>query len=110
MKTPKITRVKPADFLPALVRTGYLPQEAPPAITTKYFSNFCRKQYAFLNSQKGALLKLDTQYETYACPRPKSGRRNFAIVHRLGQLAVSIAITQHRAEIKKLISQNGVLA
>lgn len=106
MKKPTKPIVKPSDFLSALVRTAYLPDELPPAITTRYFSAFCKKEYPFLNAQKGLLLKSNTQYETFSAPRQKSGRRNLAVVHPLGQLAVSIAITQHRAEIKRIISQS----
>lgn len=103
MKSPKRLFLQPAKFLSALIRTSYLPEELPPAITTRYFSKFCETEYPFINSQKGALFKSNTQYESFSAPRQKSGRRSFAIVHPLGQLAVSMAITQHRAEIKKLI-------
>ncbi len=104
----KIKRFTAPDFLSALVRTGYLPQELPPAITTRYFAEFCKKEYAFLKSQKGTLLKSNTQHETFSAPRQNFGRRNLSIVHPRGQLAVSLAITDHREAIKKLISKSGV--
>lgn len=107
-KLAKKVRSKPAEFLSALIRTGFFPAELPPAITTRHFSAFCKKEYPFLNAQKGALLKSSTQYETFSAPRQKSGRRNLAIVHPLGQLAVSLVITQHRADIVKLINKNGL--
>ena len=95
------------DFLWALVRTGYLPLELPPAITTRLFSDFCKKEYSFLQTQRTVLLKANTDYETFSAPRQHIGRRNLALVHPRGQLAISLAITQHREPIRKLIDKTG---
>jgi hypothetical protein len=97
---------KPARFLSALIRTAYLPTELPPAITTRYFAEFCQTEYAFLKSQHPSLLKTTTNYETFTAPRAKSGRRNLALVHPLAQTGLSLSITQHRQKIRDLISKS----
>lgn len=94
-------------FLAALIRSAYLPVEIPPAITTKYFSKFCLDEYKFLKSQQTILLRKSTSYDTFTAPRTVSGRRNFAIVHPLAQLGLSLQITQRRARIKEIISKQG---
>jgi hypothetical protein len=104
MKKPKAT--KAARFFSALIRTAYLPQEVPPAITTRYFADFCRDNFAFLKAQQGSLMKTTTNYETFTAPRAKSGRRNLALVHPLAQTNISLLITQHRKPIKDLISKS----
>jgi hypothetical protein len=98
---------KPSDFLWALVRTGYLPAELPPAITTRLFADYCRSDFAYLNAEKNSLLRLNTNYGAFSAPRSRNSRRVLALVHPLGQLALSIAITQHRREIKKLVNRSG---
>lgn len=103
----KIKQLAPSDFLRALVRTGYLPQELPPVITTRNFAEFCKTEYAFLKSQKANLLKSNTQQATFSAPRQNFSRRHLSVVHPRGQLAISLAITEHRAAIKKLISKSG---
>lgn len=108
MKARRSASAKPAEFFSALIRSGYLPQELPPAITTRDFAAFCKNQHAFLNSQKGLIFRSNTHYGSFSAPNPRFGRRNLALVHPLGQLAVSLAVTEHRSEIKKLINQSGV--
>jgi len=51
MKSPKRASNK-SSFLEALIRTGYLPQEIPPAVTTRYFAQFCKSEFAALNADK----------------------------------------------------------
>jgi hypothetical protein len=68
-----------SEFLAALIRTGYLPLEIPPAVTTRYFSEFCKSEYSNLKSQKNSLIFLSTKYDTFTAPRPVSGRRNLAL-------------------------------
>jgi hypothetical protein len=104
MKGPKAT--KPARFFSALIRTAYLPLELPPAITTRYFADFCRNDFAFMKSQHSLLLKTTTNYETFTAPRARSGRRNLALVHPLAQAGLSLSITQHRKKIKELLAKS----
>jgi hypothetical protein len=101
------TNLSAPEFLWALIRNAYLPRELPPAITTRLFADFCKNEYSFLNAQKIALLKSNTEYETFSAPRHDHARRNLALVHPCGQLAISLAITQHREPIKKLIAKSG---
>lgn len=94
-------------FLAALIRSGYLPTEVPPTVTTRYYADFCRDNYIGLKSQLNRVIKLSTKYDTYTVPKPLSGRRNLALVHPLAQLGVSLLITQNRARIKHIISKSG---
>jgi Reverse transcriptase (RNA-dependent DNA polymerase) len=96
-----------SSFFAALIHRAYLPKEIPPVVTARYFAAYCQNQYTFLNSELAAFLKLSTKHDTFTAPRPEAGRRNLAIVHPLGQLAVSLLITNHRSAIKTLIAANG---
>jgi hypothetical protein len=93
--------------LEALIRTGYLPQEIPPAVTPRYFAQFCKSEFAALNADKKALIRLSTKFDTFTAPRPVSGRRNLALVHPLAQLGISLLITEHRRKIRKIIERGG---
>lgn len=95
---------KPAKFLSALVRRAYLPAEVPPVITATDFASFCGQNYTFLKSHHALLAKTSTEFEVFSAPRAKFGRRNFALVHPLAQTNLSLLITEHRAQIKKIIS------
>ena len=90
-------------FLSNLIRTGYLPDEVPPFVTTKYFSQFCLSEYAFLESQAPRNLNLSTSYARFTAPRTNKGRRQLALVHPIAQATLSMLITQHRSEIKNII-------
>ena len=103
MKTRRAS--KQPDFLAALIRTAYLPEEIPPVVTSRYFSSFCRSEYSYLKTQQKSLIKSSTNYDTFTAPRPVGGRRNLALVHPLAQLGISLLITQHRSRIKKIISK-----
>jgi hypothetical protein len=107
MKAAKTKPLVPRDFFAALIRTAYFPQELPPAITTKYFADFCRVNYPSLNAQKNVLLKRTTNFETFTAPRLNLSRRNFAMVHPISQAALSLQITEHRNAIKSLITKSG---
>jgi Reverse transcriptase (RNA-dependent DNA polymerase) len=96
--------MKKAEFLGCLVRTAYFPRELPPSFTTKHFSEYCAKNFAVIASSAKDLAGLNTTYDTFTAPRNRNTRRNFAIVHPLGQLAVSIIITQNKSQIAKMIS------
>src|ERR1700683_1249010 len=96
-----------AEFLSALVVSGNIQIKTPPAITTRYFSEFCRAEYSALKSQKKSLIKLSTKFDTFTAPRPVLGRRNLALVHPLAQLGVSLLITEHRNKIRKIIGRRG---
>src|ERR1700723_3474306 len=102
-KTP-VKRSTPSEFFAALIRSGYFPQEVPPAITTKAFAQFCKQQYSFLKATQPTLISKTTNYETFTAPRFGNGRRNLALVHPLSQAGLSLLITQHRAKIRKFIS------
>jgi hypothetical protein len=106
MKAPKRASNQ-ADFFAALIRTGYLPLEIPPVVTTRYFSQFCKAEFATLRAQRPSILRLSTKYDTFTAPRPVSGRRNLALVHPLAQLGMSLLITEHRAKIKNVIARSG---
>ena len=93
-------------FLGSLIRTAYLPREVPPAITARYFSKFCVENYKYLKNKEKDLLRLSTNYDTFTAPKTVPGRRNFAIVHPLGQLVLSLLITQHRVAIRKIITRH----
>jgi hypothetical protein len=96
-----------ADFLAALIRSGYLPLEVPPAVTTRNFSIFCKAEFPYLRQQKNALIRLSTKFDAFTAPRPTQGRRTLALVHPLAQLGMSLSISDHRNKIKKIISQRG---
>jgi len=107
MPAAKSKLLKPQDFFAALIRSAYFPQELPPAITTKRFTEYCRTNFATLKGQQNALLKQTTNYETFTAPRLNFGRRNLALVHPLSHTALALLITQHRKAIKALISHSG---
>lgn len=92
-----------SDFLACLIRTAYFPRELPPSFTTKYFADFCKNDFTSIMGQSASLAKLNTQYDTFTMPRNRKKRRNLAIVHPLGQLAVSTILTQNKSKISKLI-------
>ncbi|WP_081649881.1 RNA-directed DNA polymerase [Fodinicurvata sediminis] len=95
-----------ANFLYALIRSGYLPSEIPPIITTKYFSDYCKNNFKYLKKNRKSLLKKVTKYNTFTSPKPNYGRRNLALVHPLSQLNLSIVVTENRKNIKELIKKN----
>jgi hypothetical protein len=95
------------DFLAALLRTAYLPEELPPAVTSRFFADFCKADFNHLRGQQETILRKTTVYDTFTAPRAKSGRRNLALVHPVAQLGVSLLITQHRNIIKSQISKSG---
>lgn len=73
----------PPQFLRALLNRAYFPTELPPVVTAKYFSEFCRDNYASLRTDLGNFLRL---------------------THPLSQLGLSLAITQNRGRIRQIIS------
>jgi hypothetical protein len=93
-------------FLASLIRTAYLPQEVPPAVTTKYFSDFCKTEFTFLKGEQDKLIKQTTKFDTFTAPRATPGRRNLAIVHPLAQLGLSLLLTQHRSKIRRIINKS----
>lgn len=95
-----------SDFLACLIRTACFPRELPPSFTTKYFADFCKNDFTSVMGQSASLAKLNTQYDTFTMPRNRKKRRNLAIVHPLGQLAVSTILTQNKYKISKLISSD----
>src|SRR5436305_267090 len=101
----RIRASRKPDFLAALIRTAYFPRELPPVFTTRYFSDFCRDQFTFIAGVRNTLAET-TRYDTYTAPRVTGGRRNLAVVHPIAQVHLSLEITDHRTEIKKLISRN----
>ncbi len=107
MKATKAKALMPRDFFAALIRTAYFPQELPPAITTRYFADFCRTNYPGLKAIKNTLLKRTTNFETFTVPRLNNSRRNLAMVHPISQTALSLLVTEHRKAIKELIAKSG---
>jgi hypothetical protein len=93
--------------LACLLSTAYLPEELPPAVTSRDYSDFCRRNFIAIRAQKDQLIKLATNYETYTAPRNVSGRRALAVVHPLAQLGVSLLITERRKEIKAILQKSG---
>src|SRR5215204_3996613 len=88
MATIHVTKVAmpgftPPQFLRALLNRAYFPTELPPVVTAKYFSEFCRDNYASLRTDLGNFLRL---------------------THPLSQLGLSLAITQNRGRIRQIIS------
>jgi len=99
-----VARFSPrATFLGSLIRTAYLPDEVPPLLTTKQFSEFCVQFYKDYEGAKKSQLIRTTNYDTYSAPRTTEGRRNFAIVHPIAQLRLSILITLNRTKIRDII-------
>ena len=98
--------MKKSEFLACLVRTAYFPRELPPSFTTRYFAAYCGKDSMRIFANAGNLAKLNTLYDTFTMPRSRNKRRNLAIVHPLGQLAVSAVIAQNKSKIAKLISSD----
>jgi hypothetical protein len=91
-----------------LLSTAYFPSsELPPTVTSREFSDFCRRHYIRVRPQKDQLIRLATNYDTYSAPRNVSGRRTFAVVHPLAQLGVSLLITERRTEIKSILQRSG---
>jgi Reverse transcriptase (RNA-dependent DNA polymerase) len=99
--------LRPRDFLGCLLSTAYLPEELPPTVTSREYSEFCRRHYAVVRAEKDKLIKLATNYDTYSAPRNVPGRRALAVVHPLAQLGVSLMITERRQEIKSLLKKSG---
>jgi hypothetical protein len=98
---------KAPEFFAALVRSSYFPRELPPSITTRRYAEFCEANYRTFKSAQSTLISKTTNYETFTAPRLGSGRRSLALVHPLSQAGLSLLITQHRAKIRKIISENG---
>ena len=71
----KRAALSPRDFLACLLKTAYLPEELPPTVTSREYSDFCRRNYKVVRAQKDQLIKLATHYDTYTAPRNVSGRR-----------------------------------
>lgn len=95
----------PPRFLAALLNRAYFPVELPPVVTAKYFSDFCRDNYASLRAELRDFLRLSTEYTTFTAPRGQlASRRQLAVTHPLAQLGLSLAITQNRKKIKNIIS------
>ena len=88
------------------MRTAYFPTEIPPIITTRFFADYCKKEFSTLEKQSESLLKLSTRYDTFTAPRSDSGRRHLALVHPLGQLAISLVITKNRVKLTSALSRS----
>ena len=98
------------DFFAALIRTANLPPEVPPAITSKYFSAYCKQEFHNLKTNEATFLRRATRYDTFTVPRAdKTGehRRVLALVNPISQIAVSYTITKNRKTIIRIISKNG---
>lgn len=92
-----------SEFFYCLIRRAYFPHELPPSFTTKYFSEFCKTNFLKLTAEFKSQGKLNTHYDTYTAPRTRNLRRHLAVVHPLGQIAVSIVIAENKSKISKLI-------
>jgi hypothetical protein len=103
----KLRSLRPRDFLACLLDTAYLPEELPPAVTSREYSDFCRRNYTSLIVEKDKLIRLATNYDTYTAPRNVPGRRALAVVHPLAQLGVSLIITERRRQIRSIIQRSG---
>lgn len=95
-----------AKFLSWLVRTAYLPDELPPIVTAKYFARYCESAYHTLGGNGLSLKPQSTSYATFSAPRTSRSRRLLALVHPLGQLRLSLEITNHRTQIAKAIGRS----
>lgn len=103
---PQAIKMTPRSAFKAINRTGYLPLELPPAITTKYFADYCFDNYAKLKQRQSDLLKLSTKFDTFTIPRNEH-RRHLAVVHPLGHIALSLVIVQNLRTIKSIIDSHG---
>lgn len=107
MPSGKRASVQP-DFLEGLIKTGYLPTEIPPVVTSRYFAAFCKNNFKHFQSIQSTFQYINTNYDTFSVPRPNTGRRNLALVNPVAQLGLSLLLTEHRSLIKKRISKNGI--
>src|SRR5258708_4620773 len=69
----KPTRLRPRDFLACLLSTAYLPEELPPAITSREYSEFCRRNYITVRAQKDQLILLSQSNATIRSSSKRSG-------------------------------------
>lgn len=99
----KPRRLAKKDFLSCLIATAYFPEEVPPILTTRSFSDYCKNNYLNLEPQQNRLSRLNTNFETYTVPRTVEGRRNLAIVNPLAQLGLSLALTINKKAIGDII-------
>jgi hypothetical protein len=101
-------RILKADFFWALIRSGYLPEELPPVITTKYFSDHCKANHPYWLANYKKIIKLSTIYDIFSVPRATTGRRLLALVNPIAQLGLSLIISENRASIKKVMSRSSI--
>ena len=89
-----------------LLKSHYLADEFPSVVTTTNFADYCVANHASLPSVD-TLLKRTTLYGTFSMPRTASTRRVLAsLLHPTSQLALSLIIADHSAEIRKTIDSS----
>jgi hypothetical protein len=101
-------RVLKTEFLGALLRNGYIPEEVPPIVTAKFFSAHCKSNYAYWLSQHDALIRLSTEYDIYSVPRATTGRRPLALVNPAAQLGLSLILSENRQAIKEKMARSTI--
>ncbi len=95
-------------FLHALIRNGYLPEEVPPVVTAKFFSEHCKTNYSYWNAQTNKLIRLSTEYDVFSVPKTTTGRRLLTLVNPVAQLGLSLIISENRVAIKKKIARSKI--
>lgn len=101
-KSIRLSKRTPERLLGFLLRSHYLADDFPRAITTANFAVFCTDNYASLETVNG-LLGRTTLYGTFSAPRTTTTRRVLALPHPTSQLALSLIITRHYDEIRAVI-------
>ncbi len=104
-RKPKIFK---NDFLDALIRNGYLPEEVPPIVTAKFFADHCKLNYSHWNAQLNDLIRLNTEYDIFSVPRATTGRRLLSVVNPVAQLGLSLIISENRVAIKKKMARSSI--
>lgn len=101
-------RILKADFIWALIRSGYFPEELPPVITTKYFSDHCKANYTYWLTNHKNIINLSTIYDVFSVPRATTGRRLLSLVNPIAQIGLSLVISENRISIKNAISRSSI--
>lgn len=101
-------RIFKSEFLGALIRNGYLPEEVPPIVTAKFFSEHCKANYSDWLSQLNIMTRLNTEYDIFSVPRATTGRRLLALVNPAAQLGLSLVITENRVAIKAKMARSPI--
>ena len=106
-KRPSRRGIPAPQALGFLIKSHYLADEYPTALTTDRFAAFCVANYSNLPATE-VLLKRITQGARYSAPRRMDARRPLFLPHPASQLALSRVIADHRREIVTAINRSAL--